>query len=76
LRHGWRRDGWRHGEPGRQRRDGLDCLRQSEVEHFHRAVGPQLDVGRLEIAMDDALFVRRFKRERDLLSDAKGLGQV
>ena len=35
--------------------DRLQRLRQPEVEHLHRAVGPHLDVGGLEIAVDDAL---------------------
>ena len=50
-----------------------DRLREPEVEHLDRAVGPQLDVGRLQIAMDDALLVRRFERLRDLLRDRQGL---
>ena len=32
-------------------------LRQTEVQHLHRAVVAHLDVGGLQIAMDDALFV-------------------
>ena len=39
----------------------LHDLGQAEVEQLHRAVRPQLDVGGLEIAMDDALLVRRFE---------------
>jgi hypothetical protein len=48
-------------------------LRQSEVEHLHGAVLAHLDVGRLEIAMDDALLVRSFERLGNLSSDAQGL---
>ena len=44
-------------------------LRQPEVEHLHRAVGRDLDVRRLQIAMDDPLLVRRFERLGDLLRD-------
>ena len=39
-------------------------LRQPEVEHLHRAVGSQLDVRWLQIAVDDPLLVRRFERLR------------
>ena len=44
-------------------------LREPEVEHLHRAVVADLDVGRLQIAMDDALLVRGFERLGDLLRD-------
>ena len=37
------------------RRRRLERLRQAEVEHLHGAVGPHLDVGGLQVAMDDAL---------------------
>ena len=46
---------------------------QSEVEDFDRAVGKNLDVPRLQVAVDDSFFVRRFKRVRDLPRDANGL---
>ena len=39
-------------------------LGQAEVEHLHLAICSNLDVRGLQIAMDDALFVRRFKRVR------------
>jgi hypothetical protein len=42
-------------------------LCQSEIEHFHLAVGRELDVRRLQVAVNDAAFVRRFERLRDLL---------
>ena len=48
-------------------------LRQPEVEHLYRAVGSHLDVGGLEVAMDDALLMRRFQRLRDLLRDGQCL---
>ena len=52
--------------------DAVD-LGEPEVEHLHRAVGLDLDVARLEIAMDDALLVRGFERRRDLARDAQRL---
>ena len=51
----------------------LERFRKTEVEHFDDAIRPQLDVGRLEIAMDDALLVRGFERERYLHGNADGL---
>ena len=50
-------------------------LGQAEVEHLHGAVGPHLDVCRLEIAMDDALLVRGFERLGDLPRDRQRLGE-
>ncbi len=47
----------------------IQGLRQAEVEHLDRAVGSHLDVCRLEIAVDDPLFVRRFERLCDLAGD-------
>ena len=44
-------------------------LRQPEVQHLHRAIGFDLDVGGLQIAMDDALLVRGLERLGDLLRD-------
>ncbi len=37
-------------------------LREPEVEHLHHALRRHLDVGRLEVAVDDALLVRRVER--------------
>ena len=48
-------------------------LREPEVQHLHRPVGADLDVGRLQIAMDDALFVRGLERLGDLLRERQGL---
>ena len=42
---------------------------QAEVQHLDRAVGRDLDVGRLQIAMDDAVLVRRFERLGNLPRD-------
>src|ERR1044072_2299202 len=36
----------------------LNRLGQSEVQHFHVAAGPDHDVFRLDVAMDDAVSVR------------------
>ena len=47
----------------------LDELRQPEVEHLHRAIGPDFDVRGFQIAMDDPLLVRRRQRLGDLLRD-------
>ena len=37
---------------------GIERLGEPEVEHLDGAIGANLDVGRLQIAVDDALFVR------------------
>ena len=47
----------------------LQGLRQPEVQHLDSAVVAHLDVRRLEIAMDDALLVRRLERLGDLVGD-------
>ena len=44
----------------------LEGFRQSEIEHLYRAVGPELDVGRLQVAMNDVLFVSGIECECDL----------
>ena len=41
-------------------------LGEPEIEQLDFAVGRDLDVGRLEIAMDDAFLVRRLERVGDL----------
>src|SRR5688572_4852040 len=66
----------------------LQRLRQSEIEHLHHAVRAQLDVGGLQVAVDDALLVGGPERLGDLpgirqrvvhgnraLSDAVGEGR-
>ena len=54
--------GWTERRPaGRTER-----LREAEVEHLHGAGGGQLDVGRLQIPMNDAALVRRLERFGDL----------
>jgi hypothetical protein len=44
----------------------VERFRQTKVEHFDRAVVAYFDVGRLQIAMDDALFVCRLEGVGDL----------
>ena len=44
-------------------------LRQAEVEDFDRTIRRDLDVGRLQIAMDDASLVRGVEGERQLTGD-------
>ena len=51
----------------------LQRLREAEVQHLHRAIGAQLDVRGLQIAMDDALLVRGFERLRNLPGYRQGL---
>jgi hypothetical protein len=47
-------------------------LRQPEVQHFDLVVRCDLDVRGLEIAVNNALFVRRFERFRQLTRDVHG----
>jgi hypothetical protein len=53
----------------RAHRIGHERFGEAEVEHLDRAVGPHLHVGRLQIAVDDALFVRGFECLGHLLRD-------
>src|SRR5439155_6948764 len=48
-------------------------LREPEIEELHDAVGSNLDVGRLEIAVNDPLFMRDVECVRNLLRDHEGL---
>jgi hypothetical protein len=65
------------GEYGSRRSDRswAERLRQTEVEHFVCAISPDLDVRRLEIAMDDAELVRGFECVGDLFGDRQRLGE-
>ncbi len=46
--------------------DGINRARQPEIQHLHRAVRTYLHVRGLEIAVNDALLVRRLERLGDL----------
>ena len=50
-------------------------LREPEVEHLDRAVAAQLDVRRLEIAVNDPLLVRSGERLGDLSRNRQGFGE-
>ena len=41
--------------------------RQPEIEHLHHALRCELDIRRLQVAVDDAFLVRRLERVGDLL---------
>jgi hypothetical protein len=70
LRHRGRRD--RRGlRDVRGNAGGLQCLRQPKIEYLHHAIVTDLDIRRLQIAMDDALLVRRCDRLRDLPRDGQ-----
>ena len=47
----------------------IDRFGETKVEHFDRAVVAHLDVGGLEIAVNDALFVRGLECFGDLSGD-------
>ena len=47
----------------------LERLRQSEVENLDHGVGPNLDVGGLQIAVDNSAVVSGFDRIGDLAGD-------
>ncbi len=46
-----------------------DCLGQAEVEHLDDAVGRDLDVGRLQVPVDDPSRVRGLQRIGNLPGD-------
>ena len=73
LGHRGCRERRRHRHVGRRTARSRQRFRQPEVQNLHRAVGADLDVRGLEIAMDDALLVRRFERLRQSASRAAGL---
>ena len=56
-------------------RTRVQRLRQSKIQHLHRPVVLHLHVGRLEVAVDDALLMRRFQRLGDLLRNRQRLIQ-
>ena len=51
--------------------DWLTQLRQPKVEHLHIAVGHDLDVRGLQVAVDDAFVMGDFERLGDLPRDAQ-----
>jgi hypothetical protein len=51
---------------------GAQRFGETEVEHFHRAVLADFDVGGLQIAMNDALLMRRLEGLGDLSCDGQG----
>ncbi len=51
-------------------------LREAEVEHLHRAAAREEDVGRLDVAMQDAFGVRRVERVGDLRRDVEHVPQI
>ena len=57
----------------RRAADRLHGFGETEVQDLHGAVGPDLDVRGLQIAMDDPLLVRRFERLGDLPRDRQRL---
>jgi hypothetical protein len=65
LRHRRRRNRRRHRYSGRHR-SRLERPRQAKVQHLDGAIGTNLDVGGLEIAVNDALLMRRFERVGNL----------
>ena len=52
----------------------LQHFRQAEVQQLYGAVRPQLDVRRLQIAVNDAPLVRRLEPFGDLSRDRDGFG--
>jgi hypothetical protein len=50
-------------------------LRDAEVEHLDRAVGANLDIRWLQIAVNDALLVRGIEGPCDLLGDIERIGE-
>ena len=53
-------------------RSGFGGLGETEVQHLYRAVRPQLDIAGLQVAVNDAFFVRAFERIGDLPRDFQG----
>ena len=64
-----------HARDVGRRTIAANCLGEAKVEHLDDALGRDLDVGGLQIAMDDALFVRGFERLGDLARDGQRLAE-
>ncbi len=73
LRHRGGRDGRRVHRLGARRGSGGERFGETEIQHLHRAVRAHLDVGGLQIAMDDPLLVRGFERFGNLPGDRQHL---
>ena len=56
-------------------RSGQHRLGEAEIQDLHHAAGGDLDVGGLEIAMDDAPFVRGFDAVDDLTEDRQRVAE-
>ena len=70
--HRGRGDRRRLREPnGTRGRWCLRQLRQSEIQYLHHPVGPQLDVGGLQVPVNDTLLVRGFEGFGDLPGNRK-----
>ena len=54
-------------------RRGIERLGQPKIQHLDGAVSAHLDVGRLQVAMNDPLLMRGLQRLRDLLGDRQRL---
>ena len=72
----------RHGRRHRERCRGsvrsshiawFSQLGETEVQHLHTAIGAELDVGRLQVPVNDAAVVGGFKRLRNLARDRQRL---
>ena len=59
------RSGWSVHDAGAVDSKSVRDLRESEIENLHAALGAQ-DVAGLQVAVDDALFVRGVERVQDL----------
>jgi hypothetical protein len=56
---------------GRIRHFALECLRESEIENLDLAVRRNLDVGGLQVAVNDPSFMRGLEAFADLLRDCE-----
>ena len=50
----------------------VESLREAEVEHLHLAGWRDLDIGGLQVAVNDAFLVRCFERFGDLMREPDG----
>ena len=64
-----------HGRAGGLRRGGVEALRDTEVQDLDVSFLGQRDVARLQVAVNDPLFVRRVESVRDLPGDRQRAGQ-